>query len=596
MKKIFISFSLFFSIYTYSQVGINTEVPKGTLDIAATEYLTSPDGILIPRISKLRAKNIYNPEISTLIYINQLDDNSNSGSTIYVDNVGFYFFDGSHWVKLISGKTDSNIYNTSGNLNENREVNQKSHQLAFTSKATAGTNHFSVDNNTLSVNTVNDRVGIGTTEPESKLHVAGDLQFSGTLKVGENGNPGASNQVLMSKGENMSPEWADFVTSGTTNLLFNNGLTENPNIPNNIQLGGDLSQNTSIDLDNKSLSFISTGTSDDNSTFILQSTKYTDPLLYADLKNNRIGIRTNQPKQLFHAQSDFFVGGAFYVGTGIGDPGTPGQFLKSNGANNPPEWVTLNLDNDITYTFNNGLQSDSDITNNIELGGNLTQDTEINTSGKTFSITGNTSDAFNLKDANNAITLSADLENKKVGIGTQSPTTTLDINGDLRIRNVNPSGNSNNQILTITEAGLVQKMNSTSATYFLGGTAYVKRNTPSGGSLNDEYVINKTLSGYPGTKGGINSIKGNGYKISNPENGLFVIQFDIAYTTIYGVSLNIVDAYDGDSYIPDQNVAGLNLPNTNNTQISYISNTHIIVKTGDTYKRNRSFSFLVVGK
>jgi hypothetical protein len=601
MKKIFIPFSLFFSIYTYSQVGINTETPKATLDVTATGSLTTPDGILIPRISKLRAKNMVNTEPTTLVYINELNDDSNSGSTINVNSTGFYYFNGNQWIKLISGNTDSNIYNTDGTLTGDRVVNQDTYKLAFTSEPTSGTNHFSVDGSTLSVDAFNNRVGIGTIDPESKLHVKGDLQFNGSLKVGGNGNSGTANQILTSNGTNNPPTFSDLDTNSSSALLFNNGIKENPNSPNNIQLGGPLIQDTTIDLNTNQLTFTSTNTSENNSAFVIKKATTTNPLFYTDLKNGRVGINTNTPQHQLDINGNLYLRYGLFVGTNNGNTstngsaGSAGQFLRSNGANKSPEWVSVSTSGNTIYTFNNGLQETPNIENNIELGGILVQDTEINTNGNTFSITGDTKNAFNLKATDNTIVLSTDLANNNVGIGTQSPEKALDINGDLRIRTVNPS-TPNSQILTITKDGTVQKMDSNSGTYFLGGTIYAIKGNNNGGNLNDQYIINEYISGYPGIKGGINSIKGKGYKVSNPVNGLFIIQFNKPYTTIYGVSLNIVDAYTNSSNLPNSDYAGLSLDTRDNTQISFVSNNYIIVKTGPNSISNRSFSFLVIGQ
>lgn len=55
------------------------------------------------------------------------------------------------------------------------------------------------------------QVGIGTKTPQSTLHVMGDLQLTKELSVGGTsntyGNVGNPNDVLLSKGAGVSPEW-----------------------------------------------------------------------------------------------------------------------------------------------------------------------------------------------------------------------------------------------------------------------------------------------------------------------------------------------------------------------------------------------------
>lgn len=67
------------------------------------------------------------------------------------------------------GATSINIYNADGTLTSNRTVTQGANTLAFTGTQT---NAFSVDGNTLSVDAANDRVGLGTTTPDTKLTIS----------------------------------------------------------------------------------------------------------------------------------------------------------------------------------------------------------------------------------------------------------------------------------------------------------------------------------------------------------------------------------------------------------------------------------------
>lgn len=611
MKKIIYPLPLFLSIAIFSQVGVNTNTPKATLDIEAATNPTTADGILIPRVSKLRAKNMISPEISTLIYINNIsDDNSTTGTVGKINAIGFYYFNGSQWIKIVSENNDTNIYNTDGSLNGDREVNQSSYKLAFTSTATYGNNHFSVNNSTLSVNTATNRVGIGTTNPQSKLHIEGDLLLNGPLKVGPTGTPGNANQVLVSNGIASPPEWADLASDGNNVLTFNNGLQENATTPNLIQLGGPLITDTEINAQSNKLKFTSDNTTN-NSAFTIEKTGEANPILYGNFFNNRLGIGTNTPLQKLHVNGNMHLAKALYVGSGAGLAGTPGQILRSNGGNTAPEWVDFTNDGTNTYTFNNGLQEDPNLANNIELGGPLVQNTEINTKGFNFSINGSTQNAFSLKtnqadssaNPDQNIVLSADLQNRKVGIGTKSPTQTLDINGDLRIRDVRASTTSNNQVLTINSNGVVQKMNPHGSSYFVGGSVYTKylSNQSYSGFDTSRVASSVTIDGvnFQSSAGGMVYLKGNGYKISNSSNGIFVIKFDTPFEEIYGVSLNVIDAYTSSAVgdLPNYNFAGSNLNLGYNAQVSYVANDLIIVKTGQGNSReNISFSFLITGK
>ncbi|MBB4804837.1 hypothetical protein HNP38_000109 [Chryseobacterium defluvii] len=222
-----------------------------------------------------------------------------------------------------------------------------------------------------------------------------------------------------------------------------------------------------------------------------------------------------------------------------------------------------------------------------------------------------------------------------MGINTSSPTEKLQVTGNVRFNSLPLNGSTNaiyttgagtesatqDQTFTATRTVVadangvlgyipgVPVSNSTDATRFLGGTAYVRFDTTSGGTLANAKVI----GGTPGTsyavggvsatssKGGINSVIGNGYTISNPSPGIFDIRFDTPLTQIYGISTNIVDAYgtgSGTITNPDPSNPGNPLFTNDNTQVAFISNTVIRVKTGNSAGElaNRSFTFMVTGR
>lgn len=73
------------------------------------------------------------------------------------------------WKALPAAPASANIYNTDGSLTGNRTVTQGANTLAFTGTQT---NAFSVDGTTLSVDAANDRVGLGTATPDTKLTIS----------------------------------------------------------------------------------------------------------------------------------------------------------------------------------------------------------------------------------------------------------------------------------------------------------------------------------------------------------------------------------------------------------------------------------------
>ena len=136
-KNTIILFSLLSSVFAFSQVGINTSDPKATLDITAKEATgisRNVDGLLIPRVDRERAQSMTGTPVSTLIYVNNIEKGLPTGTAINIDDVGYYYFDGSFWVKLIAPSPVNpmvNIYNSDGTLTNNRTVTIGGNNLIF---------------------------------------------------------------------------------------------------------------------------------------------------------------------------------------------------------------------------------------------------------------------------------------------------------------------------------------------------------------------------------------------------------------------------------------------------------------------------------
>ncbi len=111
--------------YGTAQVGINTDMPKATLDVTSTPSdLTKIDGIIAPRLKGVELKSkdsMYtSDQIGAIVYITEaLDANSATSSTaddvssktIEMSTVGYYYFNGNIW-KKIGGVSPWNISGT----------------------------------------------------------------------------------------------------------------------------------------------------------------------------------------------------------------------------------------------------------------------------------------------------------------------------------------------------------------------------------------------------------------------------------------------------------------------------------------------------
>lgn len=134
MKRV--QFSILFllvnSTFITAQIGINNPSPDSTLDITAknsTGTSADTDGLLVPRVDRQRAQTMSGVPVSTLIYINNIATGTLTGTAIHIDSVGYYYFNGTIWTKLV---TPLNIYNSDGTLTGSRTVTTNGNLLSFT--------------------------------------------------------------------------------------------------------------------------------------------------------------------------------------------------------------------------------------------------------------------------------------------------------------------------------------------------------------------------------------------------------------------------------------------------------------------------------
>jgi hypothetical protein len=167
-------------------LGLGLTAPGTTLDVkgaitnretalaVAGNAVTIPANVSLVRLTGAATANVAisafaapNPGQRLIVYNNTTGgfDATLDGTTIPNGKALEFIFSNSFWRSTGS----VNLYTADGTLAGNRTVTQGANTLAFTGTQT---NAFSVDGNTLSVDAANNRLGIGTTAPDTKLTIS----------------------------------------------------------------------------------------------------------------------------------------------------------------------------------------------------------------------------------------------------------------------------------------------------------------------------------------------------------------------------------------------------------------------------------------
>ncbi len=189
-KNIILIGALFSSTYLFSQVGIDTETPKVTLDVRGKSTdVNVADGIIAPRLTgnELKAKDSQyaNDQIGAIVYATEAVTTT-SAKTVNVTNAGYYYFDGSVWVAMKASTVAiyQEPWNVSGTTTPATANNQDIYQLG--------------------------KVGIGINAPAQVFHV-------NTASTGSNNVPVLVTAPNMAVGDNLYLKIGK-ADSGSSNL------------------------------------------------------------------------------------------------------------------------------------------------------------------------------------------------------------------------------------------------------------------------------------------------------------------------------------------------------------------------------------------
>ncbi|MPS72036.1 MAG: hypothetical protein E2590_02695 [Chryseobacterium sp.] len=494
MKKIMTLFVLVSSL-SFSQVGIDTDQPKATLDVTSSPTdFNKTDGFIAPKLggNELKAKDaLYTSQLQGAIVYATSAANPPSTKTENVTREGYYYFDGSKWIRFSSGasnnENDINIYKDDGSLTNNRNVNLSGFNLAFTG---------------------NGNIGIGTTgAPAEKLELnGGDARFRQRVFIGGNTVKNAALGVLNTNASDL------ILRLTNTNNIRQFSVTD----VGNVGIGlGEIEPSQRIDVwGSARLRVVEDGTVDDKILVIddngvvkkVSRTVNSDINIYKDngtLTSNRvvamdgknlsfqgignIGIgTTGNPSEKLDVNGDSNIRGKMTVG-----PGTKNAALgvRNTDITEPIMRLTstdnirqFSVEDDGKVGIGLGTWETSeklDVNGNVRLR-SVPLETEIAATDRVMLLTSNgTGKKISMSTLRSEIDTNTNIytsngtlsENRTVtlggnnlnfggtgaiGIGVVFPTEKLDISGTVRLRNI-PNGNTEGRILVVDDNGVVQK-------------------------------------------------------------------------------------------------------------------------------------------
>lgn len=179
---------------------------------------------------------------------------------------------------------------------------------------------FNIDSNSLVIDTVNDRVGIGTTSPSSALEVAGEIELANYLYFGNGTSQYLrwdSSDFILSN--DLLPSADDTYSLGSDTIRWKD-----------LYLGGE-SIHIGANGDQTSISYIASSDllkfqSSANSTTAFQFTNSSGSSVFnVDTNNQRVGIGTDSPNASLEVSGDIKIsdGNLFRLGSASSAPGSP---------------------------------------------------------------------------------------------------------------------------------------------------------------------------------------------------------------------------------------------------------------------------------
>lgn len=270
MKKFTTSLFLLGLVFTAkAQVGVGTTDPKATLDVVGKTG-TSLDGIIAPRFTgdDLDAKTYTTAQTGALVYVTAARSTSSISTQIAdVDDAGYYYFNGTKWVKItindwhITGNVETTPGTNFLGTTDNKDLVFKrfgivsgvigtsntsygNNSLPYSDTNANGTYNTAIGLEALKANTGNENVGIGraalnANTGSNNIALGSNSMSNNTgnsnIGIGENslkvntglGNVAVGSSALLSN------------TSGVSNVAIGaSALNKNTTSHQNVAIGG----------------------------------------------------------------------------------------------------------------------------------------------------------------------------------------------------------------------------------------------------------------------------------------------------------------------------------------------------------------------
>ena len=215
-NRTLIVLALFMGWLAGQNVGIGTSSPHAS---ARLHVSASDRGLLIPNVA-LSAQNSTTPivsppgpETSLLVY-----NTATAGAGNNAVSPGFYYWNGSRWVRLLTGTNgNGDAWLTTGNAGTSSATN-------FLGTTDAQDLVVRTNNTERMRVTSSGNVGIGTSTPTQRLHVAGNLRLDNAFMPGN--QAGTSGQVLLSQGAGVAPIWGWALTKNDVYVAYSSATVD----------------------------------------------------------------------------------------------------------------------------------------------------------------------------------------------------------------------------------------------------------------------------------------------------------------------------------------------------------------------------------